>query len=92
MTTAGAPAEAHGHTAGVTRTSHEPTPPAAEQLPRAGHVLLAIPIGLVAAVLLWVGDQHLTHRDWTIGAVAFGLGLLCTGLAVNQLRRAGLLR
>jgi hypothetical protein len=76
----------------VTRSSQERTPPEGERPPRARHVLLALPIGLLAAVLLWLGDQHLTQRDWTTGAVVFGLGLLCTGVAVNQLRRAGLLR
>jgi hypothetical protein len=76
----------------VTRRSQERTPPEAERPPRARHVLRAIPIGLLAAVLLWIGDQHLIHRDWATGGVVFGLGLLCTGLAVNQLRRAGLVR
>lgn len=55
-------------------------------------MLLALPIGLVAAVLLWIGDLHLTHRDWLTGAVIFGLGLAATGLTVRQLRRAGLVR
>jgi hypothetical protein len=76
----------------VSRRSQERTPPKAERPSRARHVLLAIPIGLLAAVLLWIGDQHLIHRDWAIGGVVFGLGLLCAGLAVNQLRRAGLVR
>jgi hypothetical protein len=76
----------------VTRRSQERTPSPTEPPQRARHVLLAIPIGLLAAVLLFIGDQHLTVRDWGIGGVVFGLGLLCTGLAVNQLRRAGLLR
>ena len=56
------------------------------------HVLLALPIGLVAAVLLWLGDMHLTHRDWLLGAAVFGLGLAFTGLTVRQFRRAGLVR
>ena len=76
----------------MTRRSQERTPPEAERRPRARHILLAIPIGLLAAVLLFIGDQHLIHRDWATGGVVFGLGLLCTGLAVNQLRQAGLLR
>jgi hypothetical protein len=46
----------------------------------------------LAALLLFIGDLHLTHRDWPTGAVVFGLGLLCTWLAVRQLRRAGLVR
>jgi hypothetical protein len=76
----------------VTRRSQERTQPVAERPSRARHVLLAIPIGLVAAVLLFIGDQHLIHRDWATGGILFGLGLVCTGVAVNQLRRAGLLR
>jgi len=76
----------------VSRRSQERTPPKAERPPRARHVLLAVPVGLVAAVLLFIGDQHLIHRDWAIGGVVFGLGLVCTGVAVNQFRRAGLLR
>ena len=55
-------------------------------------MLLALPIGLVAAVLLWLGDMHLTHRDWLTGAVLFGLGLALTWLTVGRLRRAGLVR
>lgn len=55
-------------------------------------MLLALPIGLAAAVLLWFGDMHLIHRDWPTGAVVFGLGLLGTGLTIRQLRRAGLVR
>ena len=76
----------------MTRRSQQRTPPEAERPLRARHILLAIPIGLLAAVLLFIGDQHLIHRDWATGGVVFGLGLLGTGLAVNQLRRAGLLR
>lgn len=55
-------------------------------------LLLAFPAGVVAAVLLWLGDMHLTHRDWLPGAVIFGLGLAATGFTVRQLRRAGLVR
>jgi hypothetical protein len=54
--------------------------------------VIAFPLGAVAALLLLVGDMHLTHRDWATGAVVFGLGLLCTWLTVRQLRRAGLVR
>lgn len=71
------------------RPPEEPPPASAH---RARDVLLALPIGLVAAVLLWIGDMHLTHRDWLTGAVIFGLGLAATGLTVRQLRRAGLVR
>jgi uncharacterized membrane protein (DUF441 family) len=56
------------------------------------HVLLAVALGIVAAILLWVGDAHLTHRDWLVGGLVFGTGLLAAGAAVRQLRRAGLVR
>jgi hypothetical protein len=46
----------------------------------------------VAAALVGIGDMHLTQRDWATGAVVFALGMLCTGLTVRQLRRAGLVR
>ncbi|MDQ6692504.1 MAG: hypothetical protein M3Z13_07025 [Candidatus Dormibacteraeota bacterium] len=55
-------------------------------------ILLALPLGLAAAILVWIGDMHLTHRDWLTGLVTFGFGMLFTGLAVRQLRRAGLVR
>lgn len=74
----------------MARRPPEEPPPPGEHRPRA--LLLALPIGLVAAVLLWIGDLHLTHRDWLTGAVVFGLGLAATGLTVRQLRRAGLVR
>jgi hypothetical protein len=68
-------------------------PPADEApTPRLRHLLLAFPIGVVAAALLWIGDMHLVHRDWPTGAVVFCLGLLGTGLTIRQLRRAGLVR
>jgi hypothetical protein len=54
--------------------------------------VIAFPLAVAAALLLLVGDMHLTHRDWTTGAVVFGLGLLCTWLTVRQLRHAGLVR
>jgi hypothetical protein len=76
----------------VTRRRPDQTSPEGERRSRARDVLLAFPLGLVTAVLLWIGDQHLMHRDWATGAVVFGLGLLCTGLTVRQLRRAGLVR
>jgi hypothetical protein len=76
----------------VTRRSQRRTPPDGERPSRTRHVLVAVPIGVVAALLLWIGDMNLTHRDWATGGVVFGLGLLCVGLAVNQLRRAGLVR
>ena len=59
---------------------------------RTRDLLIAVPVGVVAAVLVWIGDMRLSHRDWAIGAVVFGLGLFCTFLAVRQLRRAGLVR
>ncbi|HUY98824.1 MAG TPA: hypothetical protein VMU89_00635 [Thermomicrobiaceae bacterium] len=55
-------------------------------------LLLAVPLGLIAAVLLWFGDSHLAHRDWLLGGAAFGLGLAATLLAMRQLRLAGLVR
>ena len=76
----------------MTRRRPDQTPPEGEQSSRTRDVLLAFPIGLVAAVLLFIGDMHLTHRDWATGAVVFGLGLVCTWLTVRQLRRAGLVR
>ena len=71
------------------RPPEEPPPPSKH---RTRALLLALPIGLVAAILLWIGDLHLTHRDWLTGAVVFGLGLAATGFTVRQLRRAGLVR
>jgi hypothetical protein len=59
---------------------------------RSRHVLLAVALGMVAAVLLWIGDAHLTHRDWLVGAIVFGIGLATAGTAVRELRRAGLVR
>jgi hypothetical protein len=76
----------------VTRRRAEQRPPDGGRRSVAGNVLFAVPIGLVSAVLLWFGDQHLIHRDWAIGAAVFGLGLLGTGLTVRLLRRAGLVR
>lgn len=58
----------------------------------AHHLLLALPLGVVAAVLLWIGDMHLTHRDWLVGVVVFGLGLAVTFLCVRELRRGGVVR
>jgi NO-binding membrane sensor protein with MHYT domain len=59
---------------------------------RSRHLLLAVPLGAVAAVALWLGDARLTHRDWLAGAVLFGLGLAVTFLFVRELRRGGLVR
>jgi hypothetical protein len=56
------------------------------------HLLLALPLGAVAAVLLWIGDGRLTSRDWGAGALIFGLGLVFTFLCVRELRRGGAVR
>jgi hypothetical protein len=76
------------------RRSRAPGAPEADSArrPRGRELFFAFLLGLVAAVLLWIGDMHLTHRDWLVGAVVFGLGLVATGLTVRQLRRAGLVR
>lgn len=68
----------------------QPAPDPAPPPDRGRELLLAFPLGIVAAVLLWIGDMHLTHRDWLVGALVFGVGLAATGLTVRQLRRAGL--
>jgi len=52
----------------------------------------AVALGIAAAILLWIGDAHLTHRDWLVGSPVFGAGRLAAGAAVRQLRRAGLVR
>ena len=56
------------------------------------HLLLALPLGVVAAALIWIGDTHLTHRDWLVGLPIFGLGLVATFFTVRELRSAGMLR
>ena len=56
------------------------------------HLLLSLPLGIAAVVLIWIGDTHLTQRDWGAGIVVFGLGLLATFFCVRELRRAGRLR
>ena len=81
-----------GHTAVMTRRRLDQPSPGGAPPKRTRDLLLAFPIGAVAAVLVWIGDMRLSHRDWAIGAVVFGLGLFCTFLAVRQLRRAGLVR
>jgi hypothetical protein len=53
-------------------------------------LLLALALGVVAAVLLWIGDSHLVRRDWLPGVLIFGAGLVVTGATVRQLRRAGI--
>ena len=73
----------------VPRQPPDPIPP---RISRGRALLVATPLGVAAAVLLWIGDLHLTHRDWLAGAVIFALGLGATGLAIGQLRRAGLVR
>ena len=52
-------------------------------------LLLALALGVVTAVLLWMGDTHLVRRDWLPGVLIFGAGLLSAGATVRQLRRAG---
>jgi hypothetical protein len=59
---------------------------------RGHHLLIALPLGVLAALLIWIGDMHLTHRDWLVGIPVFGAGLVATFLAVRELRSAGLLR
>jgi hypothetical protein len=59
---------------------------------RGRELLLSLPLGLVAAVALWVGDSRLARRDWLVGALVFGLGLALTALTIRQLRRAGVIR
>ena len=52
-------------------------------------LLLALALGIVTAVLLWIGDSHLVRRDWVPGGLIFGVGLVGAGATVRQLRRAG---
>jgi hypothetical protein len=59
---------------------------------RSRRLLLAVALWILAAILLWIGDAHLTRRDWLVGGLVFGTGLLAAGAAVRQLRRAGLAR
>ena len=70
----------------------QPVNPIRPQISRRRALLVALPLAVAAAVLLWLGDLHLTHRDWLTGAVIFALGLAATGVAVGQLRRAGMVR
>jgi hypothetical protein len=56
------------------------------------HLLLSLPLGAGAVVLILIGDSHLTQRDWGVGVVVFGLGLVFTFFCVRELRRAGRLR
>ena len=59
---------------------------------RGRELLFALPLGLLAAIALWIGDDRLTRRDWVAGALVFGVGLAATFLMVRQLRRAGVVR
>jgi hypothetical protein len=52
-------------------------------------LLVALAVGLVAAVVLWLGDSYLVRRDWLPGALIFGAGLAGAGVTVRLLRRAG---
>jgi len=52
-------------------------------------LLLALALGVVTAVLLWIGDSHLVRRDWLPGVLIFGTGLVGAGATMRQLRRAG---
>lgn len=56
------------------------------------HLLLAFPLGVVSAVLLWIGDTHLTHRGWGTGVLVFGAGLVVAFFCVHGLRRGGIMR
>ena len=56
------------------------------------HLLLSLPLGVAAVVLVWIGDSRLTQRDWGVGVLVFGLGLVFTFFCVRELRRAGRLR
>ena len=71
------------------RSTPEPEP---EARTHRGEAWLALPLGAVAVVALWIGDAYLTRHDWLVGAVVFAVGLAATGLTVRQLRRAGLVR
>jgi hypothetical protein len=51
-----------------------------------------VPLGLLAAIALWIGDDRLSRRDWVAGALIFGIGLAATFFLVRQLRRAGVVR
>lgn len=66
--------------------------PAPEARPRWWEAWLALPLGVVAAAALWIGDTHLMRHDWPVGAVVFAVGMVATGLTVRLLRRAGLVR
>jgi hypothetical protein len=58
----------------------------------AHHLLRALPLALVAAVLLWIGDMHLTQHDWVVGVAIFSLGLVVIFFCVRELRRGGFVR
>lgn len=66
--------------------------PGPEARPRWWEAWLALPLGVVAAGTLWIGDTHLMQHDWPVGAVVFAVGMVATGLTVRLLRRAGLVR
>lgn len=59
---------------------------------REHHLFLGFVLGLISALLLWIGDAHLTHRDWGTGAAVFGAGLAVTLFCVRELRRGGIVR
>ncbi len=59
---------------------------------RGRELLLALPLGLLAAIALWIGDDRLSRRDWVAGALIFAVGLAATFLLVRQLRRVGVIR
>jgi hypothetical protein len=59
---------------------------------RGHHLLLGFPLGVISAVLLWIGDMHLTHRDWGPGVLVFGAGLVFAFLCVRELRLGGIVR
>ena len=68
------------------------TPPAPPPRSRNRRLLLAVPLGALAALLIWQGDAHLVRHDWPLGVLIFGAGLAATFFTVRELRLAGVVR